>query len=406
MATASDAMLSRLQAEVEERTQFIDGIIAGAQENGRDLDSKEMELIGRAKDRLTVLNAQLDPLRESARIAADSQKRSAELAAELAVARNPGLLASGVPEYRSAGAYLVDNYYAQMGDKESYQRIDLYHRVAAHQTTADNPGLLPESIVGPVVNFVDQSRPVVSMLGPEDLPAGSWSYAKVTQHTQVGVQSAEKGELASRKMTITKTAITAPTYGGYVNVSRQDIQRSSPQVLDMIIADLAAQYAIETENACDDALVAGATASAGTALPATPTAAQVAAALWTASAEAYNGTQGMGRLFVAVSPDMLSLVGPLFQPVNPQNAQSTGFQAGGYGQGPVGAISGLTVVMSVGFAAKTILAISSAAARVFEHRYGSLQVVEPSVWGTQVGYAGDFQTVIQQATGVIKVNVT
>jgi hypothetical protein len=374
MPNASDAMLARLQGEVDERTQFIDGIIAGAQEAGRDLDSKEMELITRAKDRLTSLNAQLDPLRESARIAVDSQKRTAELAKELAAARNPGLAARTI-EYRSAGAYVVDQYFAQMGDHESAQRVELFNRAAAHQTTADNPGLLPESIVGPVINFVDQSRPVVGILGPEDLGSGSWSFAKVTQHTQVGVQSAEKAELVSRKMTITKTPITAPTYGGYVNVSRQDIQRTSPGILDMVINDLAAQYAIETENACVDA-------------------------------EAYNGTQGMGRLFIGVSPDMLSLVGPLFAPVNPTNAYSTGFSAGSYGTGAMGAISGLAVVMSVGFAAKTILAISTAAARVFEHRYGALQVVEPSVWGVQVGYAGDFQTVVQQATGVIKVNVT
>jgi hypothetical protein len=132
----------------------------------------------------------------------------------------------------------------------------------------------------------------------------------------------------------------------------------------------------------------------------------VSAALWTAAAEAYNGTKGLGRLFVAVSPDMLGLVGPLFAPVNPQNAQSSGFNAGSFGQGAMGAISGLTVVMSVGFAAKTILVVSTAAARVFENRYGSLQVVEPSVWGTQVGYAGDFQTLVVEATGVIKVNVT
>ena len=62
----------------------------------------------------------------------------------------------------------------------------MYHRVAAHQTTADNPGLLPESIVQPVVNFIEVARPLVGTLGPTDLGAGAWSYARVTQHTQVG----------------------------------------------------------------------------------------------------------------------------------------------------------------------------------------------------------------------------
>ena len=46
--------------------------------------------------------------------------------------------------------------------------------------------------------------------------------------------------------------------------------------------------------------------------------------------------------------------------------------------------------MSAGLAAGQILVFSTAAVKAFEYRYGNLQVVEPSVWGVQVGYAGDF----------------
>ena len=48
-------------------------------------------------------------------------------------------------------------------------------------------------------------------------------------------------------MLVTKTPLGADTFGGYVNVSKQDINRSSPAILDMIINDLAEQYAIATE---------------------------------------------------------------------------------------------------------------------------------------------------------------
>ena len=61
-------------------------------------------------------------------------------------------------------------------------------------------------------------------------------------------------------MTITKTPLGADTFGGYVNVSKQDINRTSPAILDMIIADLAEQYAIETEEETADVLWAAATA--------------------------------------------------------------------------------------------------------------------------------------------------
>ena len=97
--------------------------------------------------------------------------------------------------------------------------MDLWHRAAAHQTTGDNPGLLPESIIGPVVNFVDSNRPIVNALGPRQLPGGSWSRPSVTSHTLVQPQSAEKTELASQKMTISKIPVSPKTYGGYVNVS-------------------------------------------------------------------------------------------------------------------------------------------------------------------------------------------
>jgi hypothetical protein len=50
--------------------------------------------------------------------------------------------------------------------------------------------------------------------------------------------------------------------------------------------------------------------------------------------------------------------------------------------------------------------MSSAAARVFEALYPQLQVVEPSVQGTQVGYAGDFQTLVTDPAGVVKLTVT
>jgi hypothetical protein len=51
----------------------------------------------------------------------------------------------------------------------------------------------------------------------------------------------------------------------------------------------------------------------------------------------------------------------------------------------------------------TLLVFYSGAVRVFEDRYGAMQVNEPSVWGVQVGYAGDFETVVVEADGIISV---
>jgi hypothetical protein len=107
------------------------------------------------------------------------------------------------------------------------------------------------------------------------------------------------------------------------------------------------------------------------------------------------------------SPDVLGIIGPLFPPYNPQNQQSPGLFASDYGQGTVGSISGISVVVTAGFAAaKSLMVMSTAAAEVYEDRIGSLSVIEPSVLGVQVAYAGNFASLLVQASGVQKITVT
>lgn len=397
----TDQMLARYVGEIEDRQKFIDGMVETAQNEERDLNEQELELVTRARDRIGQCNTQMGPLEESRRISAEAGDRVARLAKFMqATPEEPGKI-----EYRSAGAYVLDYWKAGLGAEEATHRLDLYNRAAAHQTTADNPGLLPEQILGPIVSFVDDSRPLVNALGPRQLPSGTWSRPRITQHTNVAPQASEKAELVSQKMTISKVPVTAQTYGGYVNVSRQDIDWTSPAIMDLVINDLASVYAQKTETALDVAIDAATTA--GPSIPTGPaTAAGVSTAVWTAAGSVYSAMKGAGRLILAVSPDMLGLVGPLFAPVNPQNAQSTGFNAGSFGTGAVGAISGITTVMSSGFDAGTMIVLSTAAVEVYEDRLGALQVVEPSVLGVQVAYAGYFAVLALEPTGIVEITKT
>jgi HK97 family phage major capsid protein len=400
--SATDAMLSRFQAELEERRTFMDGLIEAAESAGRDLTTEEMDLYTRAKDRMRVVEGQMEPLREGARIAVESRRKTQELIGAYATARNPE---HANVEYRTAGAYVAELYFAQLGDDDARHRLDVFHRVAAHQTTADNPGLIPERVVQPVLNYIEVARPIVASVGPVDPGTGSWAYATVTQHTQVGKQAGEKTELPSRKMLITKTPLGADTFGGYVNVSKQDINRTSPAILDMVIADLAQQYAIETEEEAGTVLTTAATA--GPTIPTAPDADAIYRAVYGAAGQVFAATKGQGRTIVAVSPDMLGYVGPILGAVPPANANvASGFSAGAMGQGQQGQVSAIAVIMSAGLTTGTIIAYSTAAVKAFEHSYGNLQVVEPSVWGVQVGYAGDFDFVVVEPAGVVKMTVT
>jgi HK97 family phage major capsid protein len=396
---ATDQVLARYVAEIEERQQFIDGLVtaAGESENG-DLSSEQLELVTRARDRIAAVNRMMEPLEESRRIGAESSERIAQLARFMSSdEERPREV-----QYRSAGEWILDYWRAGLGVEDAQSRLAIYNRAAAHQTTGDNPGLLPEQILGPVVNFVDSSRPLVNALGPRQLPSGSWSRPKVTQHTSTGAQTGEKTELVSQKMVIGKLPVNAMTIGGYVNVSRQDIDWTQPAIMDLVISDLAAQYAIDTEIEAANEFVTA--APAGPTLPTgTPTAEEVAGAIWGAAADVIAGTRGQGRLFAVAHPSMMGIIGPLFPPVNPTNAQSGGFTTAGLASGLAGSIGGIPVYVSNAMQTDTILVLSSAAAEVYEDRIGSLQVVEPSVLGVQVAYAGYFAALTIESAGLSKI---
>ena len=400
MARQTDHMLAKYVNEIEERQNFVDGVFTAA--DGKDLTDDQLALVTDTRQRMEEVNKKIEPLMEMRRISGDS----AERIKQLAVYMQDKPAGPESVEYRTAGEYVLDYWKGSLGATDAMKRMDLYNRAASHQTTADNPGLLPTPIVEPVINFIDTARPITTWLGARQIPSASWNRPKVTQHTEVAVQpTGEKNELVSQKMTITKTAVNAQTYGGYVNISRQDIDWSTPSIMDLVISDLAAQYGSTTEAALGAALLAGATA--GTTVPTgAATAAELAGALWAATASVYSITKGQGRVAFFVSPDMLGLWGPLFAPVNPVTAQSAGFEAANFGSGLMGAVSGVPVYMSAGLPAGTNLVVSSAAVEVYEDRIGSLQVVEPSVLGVQVAYAGYYTWWIADAGGVVKIATT
>ena len=65
---------------------------------------------------------------------------------------------------------MIDRWKAAIGDEDAKSRLDLYERAAAHQTTGDNPGIIPQPLLEPILNYVDVARPIVGSLGPKPLP--------------------------------------------------------------------------------------------------------------------------------------------------------------------------------------------------------------------------------------------
>jgi hypothetical protein len=177
-------------------------------------------------------------------------------------------------------------------------------------------------------------------------------------------------------------------------------------MFDIIVNDLAAQYAIQTEAVIGAALIAGTNnvELAPVAAGGIPSASELTTALWTAVGNIYTATKGQGSVALLVQPAKLGSWGSVFAPVNPQNAQSTGFRAGDFNQGLIGNVSGVPVYVSAGLStapATTFgIVISTAAVEAYEQRVGALQVTEPSVLGVQVAYAGYFTPMIVETGGV------
>ena len=142
MTTArTDAMLTRLETEIEERSTFINQIAGQAQDADRDLTDSEHEMMGAAKNRIEECERQLTTLSESRSASARAIRRVNDIDREFSTMRSM-TGRTGEVEYRSAGAYIMDLCKASQF-QDARERLDVYHRTAAHNITTDIPGLLP-----------------------------------------------------------------------------------------------------------------------------------------------------------------------------------------------------------------------------------------------------------------------
>src|SRR5688572_26591672 len=97
---ANDAMIRRLEKELEERNSAAQGIIGNAQDAERDLNDPEKQTLASLRDRMTEIRSQLGELESTAELAGQVQDRMKQLDQVMTTARRHG---SEPVEYRSAG---------------------------------------------------------------------------------------------------------------------------------------------------------------------------------------------------------------------------------------------------------------------------------------------------------------
>lgn len=270
----------------------------------------------------------------------------------------------------------------------------------AEQKLADNTGLVPAPIVGPIVNTLLAQRPFVNAVTTRAMPAAGKTFTrpKVTQHTLVGVQSAEMVELSSQKMTVSSLTVTKGTYGGALRLSVQDRDFSDPSVLPLLVEDMIKQYARETDNAACDAFTTAVTDL--TVLSNSATVDVVLAAIYTAAAS-INGSINQLPDTIFAAPDQWARLGsladtskrPMFPSLAPQNAAGS-FNAASFSGNPLG----LNLVVDSNFAAGTFIVGRADYTECWEQPGGQLQVALPGTLGFELSYYGYFASLTTETT--------
>lgn len=375
--------LDRLTEQFDEIVEANDELLTRAATENRELTDDEQKIVERDQSRA-------DELKKSIEYHASIETTRAKVADIRAKVPALGIQRSNAapkaaPEapsptdlFPTVGDYVVTVARAMRGDQGAAEMIE---RATQHQTTADNPGIIPRPIVGPLITAVDNDRPFINSISRKALPSGSFDRPVISQHVAVGPQTAEKTLTESRKLIIGKLPVTATTYAGHLNISRQDIKWSQPAIMQLVAEDFAHEYAVETDADAATQFVASPTGADVTV--ATTDAAGITAAVFAAAAAVMSTGQGAPLPDTLwTSPDVWGTLGSLvndngtlvFPSVTPTSNS--------------GNLLGIRLVVDPAFPADTAILGPSRYVEWFEDVDGLIQVAEPDVLGQLVGYAG------------------
>jgi HK97 family phage major capsid protein len=295
--------------------------------------------------------------------------------------------------FRSAGEYISAFLRSKRdSDTGAAERIALYHR--ANQITTDNPGLLPQPIVGPIITSVDARRPGIDAATRQPMPASGKVFLRprIVQHSLAGEQATEKTSLASRAMTVDDLQVTKRTFGSQVNLSFQDRDWTDPAITNLLISDMSAAYAVETSDYFSTTLVAAVTQTADATTGATPSTSGATwlAGIYDAAAQVFAaGNAVPNTLWLA--PDRWQNIGatvdtagrPLFMTLSPSNSMGA-IEAGVQG----GNVAGFRLVVDATLPAGTAILGDASGVEWYETFGGTISAVEPSILGVSLAIYG------------------
>jgi len=252
-----------------------------------------------------------------------------------------------VPQFRSYGEYVKA---VAAGDLDAYRTF----------TGADSAdSIMKNAWVSDTVRILNAGRPTYSVFTSAALPADGMNveYPIVNTNTiAVGNQAAEGDDLSYGKLTLTSATAPIKTYGGYTDMSRQVVERSSINYVDTAFRAMVAKYASTTNGAVRAKLIAEAANINTVALGSWATD-DVIEALATAATEV-NGDTGRALEFILVSSDAFINLAKTVDSAGRPLLSNVGATNNTFGSinpvGLTGTVLGLPVVVDPSLAASSI----------------------------------------------------
>lgn len=237
-------------------------------------------------------------------------------------------------------------------------------------------GVLADSIlknqwVSDTVRILNQGRPTYSVFSTGTLPADGMTleYPVLdTDTSTVDEQAAEADTLAFGKISLTSATAPIKTIGGYTEMSRQVIERSSIAYVDTAFRAMVAAYAKKTNNMAKAALVANA-GNFNTASVSAWSADAIIEAL-ADSAMKVNEDTGLPVQFILASSDVFKSLAKIVDASDRPVLSNTGATVNTFGAinpvGLTGSLFGLPIVVDPSLAAGSMYVGNSAALTTYE----------------------------------------
>ncbi len=225
--------------------------------------------------------------------------------------------------------------------------------IALHRTfTGADSGdsIMKNAWVSDTVRILNFGRPTYSVFSSAALPADGMNveYPKINTNTlDVEDQAAEGDTLAYGKLTLTSATAPIKTYGGYTDMSRQVVERSSIAYVDTAFRAMVAKYAAATNKAVRDELAAQ-IANINTVTVAGVDADDIIDAVAQAALEV-NGDTGRALEFMLCSPDAFKQLAKVVDAAGRPLLSNVGATVNTYGNinpiGLTGTLLGLPIVV-------------------------------------------------------------